>query len=634
MADLYASYPFEPGGGGGGGGSVSSVGLEDDSNTPIYSVSGSPVTTNGTISIILNDQDANLIFAGPASGSANEPSFRPLVAADLPLVFGNLTDAGTDGIIITGGSGAVIGAGTSIAQHVADSSNNGYLSAADWITFNNKGSGSVTSVSLSVPSFLSVAGSPVTTSGTLAVTLSGTALPVTSGGTSLTTLTANNVILGNGTSAPNFVAPSTSGNLLTSNGTTWISSAPATSGTVTSVALTMPAIFSVAGSPVTSSGTLAVTLAAETANTVWAGPTSGGAATPTFRALVAADLPSSAVTSIGAFNNTSTANGLDITSQVLTLHAADGTNPGAVSTTTQTFAGDKTFSGVVSAANIIDSGLTATTSVYANASKQLTSVAVNATTTPALLNQQNSGVPAFNVFMNSGGTVPLPNGKFVRVAGSNLPTGNNDLYTCPANKRAMVLASTAYNASAGTITVFEQVKISGTYYNLTQPIGAGTGVITSSGATAYVLEANEILSVNTATTAGLNIWYAVYEFDNTAALKTVKLTSFINGDNTLYTVPAGKTAFIIDLIGQGNSPSTAGFIYFQKSGGTINLSVNVVNSGGSPASTNLIKPTTSINQSTRTLILGSITLGAGDFINVNSGSTNGTQIFWANILEL
>ena len=52
-------------------------------------------------------------------------------------------------------------------------------------------------------------------------------LGVANGGTGATTLTANNVILGNGTSAPSFVAPSTSGNLLTSNGTTWASTAPA-----------------------------------------------------------------------------------------------------------------------------------------------------------------------------------------------------------------------------------------------------------------------------------------------------------------------------------------------------------------------------------------------------------------------
>jgi len=59
--------------------------------------------------------------------------------------------------------------------------------------------GTVTSVAMTVPSFLSVSGSPITTSGTLAVSLSGTALPVANGGTGATTLTG--YVKGNGTSA-------------------------------------------------------------------------------------------------------------------------------------------------------------------------------------------------------------------------------------------------------------------------------------------------------------------------------------------------------------------------------------------------------------------------------------------------
>ncbi len=51
----------------------------------------------------------------------------------------------------------------------------------------------------------------------------GSVLAVSGGGTGLSTLTANNVILGNGTSSPTFVAPGTTGNVLTSNGTTWAS---------------------------------------------------------------------------------------------------------------------------------------------------------------------------------------------------------------------------------------------------------------------------------------------------------------------------------------------------------------------------------------------------------------------------
>jgi hypothetical protein len=59
----------------------------------------------------------------------------------------------------------------------------------------------------------------------LATDVTGT-LPVANGGTGAASLTANNVLLGNGTSALQVVAPGTTGNVLTSNGTTWTSAAP------------------------------------------------------------------------------------------------------------------------------------------------------------------------------------------------------------------------------------------------------------------------------------------------------------------------------------------------------------------------------------------------------------------------
>jgi len=112
--------------------------------------------------------------------------------------------------------------------------------AATWQT---PAPGGVTSVAATVPSVFSIAGSPITTSGTLAISYSGTALPVANGGTNLT-------------------AVGSSGNVLTSNGTTWTSTAPATSGTVTSVAQSFTGgLISVAGSPITSTGTLALTVA-------------------------------------------------------------------------------------------------------------------------------------------------------------------------------------------------------------------------------------------------------------------------------------------------------------------------------------------------------------------------------------
>jgi len=58
-----------------------------------------------------------------------------------------------------------------------------------------------------------------------AITL-GTALPIASGGTGAATFTANKVLVGTGTSAFQVVAQGSNGNVLTSNGTTWASTAP------------------------------------------------------------------------------------------------------------------------------------------------------------------------------------------------------------------------------------------------------------------------------------------------------------------------------------------------------------------------------------------------------------------------
>lgn len=58
----------------------------------------------------------------------------------------------------------------------------------------------------------------------LSTGITGT-LSAANGGTGQTSLTANNVILGNGTSGVQFVAPGTNGNVLTSNGTSWVSQA-------------------------------------------------------------------------------------------------------------------------------------------------------------------------------------------------------------------------------------------------------------------------------------------------------------------------------------------------------------------------------------------------------------------------
>ena len=122
----------------------------------------------------------------------------------------------------------------------------------------DEGGGTVTSVALTVPTGLTVSGSPITTSGTFTVSWSsGYQGYTTSEATKLSGIAAG---------------------------------ATANTGTVTSVALSLPSIFSVSGSPVTGSGTLTGSLANQTANKVLASP-NGSTGAPTFRALVVADIP-------------------------------------------------------------------------------------------------------------------------------------------------------------------------------------------------------------------------------------------------------------------------------------------------------------------------------------------------------
>ena len=286
MSGTFASYPIQGGGGGGGSGTVTSVALLDASSTPIYTITGSPVTTAGTLTFTFKTQSANLVLAGPTTGAAAQPGFRSLVAGDLPSG-GNLTDAGTDGITVTGGTGAVLGSGTSLSQHVADTTHNGYLSSTDWNSFSGKGSGSVTSVGVSGGSTgLTTSGGPVTTSGT--ITLGGT-LAIGSGGTgqataplafdALSPITTTGDLIYSSSGTTNARLPiGSGGNVLTVSGGVPAWSAPATSGTVTSVGVSGGTTgLTTSGGPITTAGTitLAGTLAIGSGGT---GQSTGAAA--------------------------------------------------------------------------------------------------------------------------------------------------------------------------------------------------------------------------------------------------------------------------------------------------------------------------------------------------------------------
>ena len=142
---------------------------------------------------------------------------------------------------------------------------------ADDVTVRNKIGGTPSGASVTVPagrSFL------IFNTGTDVVAAQNYT-PVSAGGTGQSTLTANNVILGNGTSPVQFVAPGASGSVLRSNGTTWESGGVPAAGSNTQVQ------FNASGSLTGSSGFTFNSATGTVTATTFSGALNGNASTAT-----------------------------------------------------------------------------------------------------------------------------------------------------------------------------------------------------------------------------------------------------------------------------------------------------------------------------------------------------------------
>jgi hypothetical protein len=165
-------------------------------------------------------------------------------------------------------------------------------------------------------------------------------LGIANGGTgeNITNLVAGAVLFTDGTHLVLQTTQGTPGQVLTSDGANAPYWATVTgTGTVTSVGLAMPSIFNVTGSPITIAGTLTASLANQNANVVFAGPTNGAAAAPTFRALVNADVPTTLTgkTISGSDNTLSNIGNSSLTNSSLTI----GTTNIALGATSLTLGG-------------------------------------------------------------------------------------------------------------------------------------------------------------------------------------------------------------------------------------------------------------------------------------------------------
>lgn len=197
------------------------VGTINTNNTIAYNL---PTTTTANTAVTLAGLNVTQTFGATQSFAAINAS-----AAINFSTSGSNVSIGSNQVapLLTLGGPAQTGTMT-VGQSNATQTTNiqaGATVAAATKTLNigtNGVSGSFTNITLG-----SANGTTVTINGNVSLV---NTLAVGSGGTGLNSLTNNSVMLGNATSAVKFVAPGTTGNVLTSNGTTWTSATPAATG--------------------------------------------------------------------------------------------------------------------------------------------------------------------------------------------------------------------------------------------------------------------------------------------------------------------------------------------------------------------------------------------------------------------
>jgi hypothetical protein len=228
----------------------------------------------------------------------------------------------------------------------------------------------------------------------------------------------------------------------------------------------------------------------------------------------------------------------------------------------------------------------------------------------------------------------LTNPKYVSGFQNVTSTGNVSLYTVPSNRRAIYFGYSGYNYNAGSSSNYAIFNSSSTWFQASTVTSTSTvTTIQKQLIVPYVGEAGEQFGINVSAQP-FNVWPFIIEFDNTNGLKSSKLLTVANGDNTIYTVTSGKTGML--LTSQNPQSSAAILAYFNGSGSSRTTKLNIVPNGGSAGATNLYGAAATVSTGTfwnSPSIQNSISMNAGDFVSFNTNASTATQYAWVTALE-
>lgn len=243
---------------------------------------------------------------------------------------------------------------------------------------------------------------------------------------------------------------------------------------------------------------------------------------------------------------------------------------------------------------------------------------------------QLASVPSSGLY----GIAKTPNGRWIGIIDSfTTAYTTKNLYGCPLGKRCGVGVINIMNNTGTPDSFYYYVKVGSTINRLTSWTTVSGNFTLNVG---FIMEGGDTLGMY-ATRGSTAVTPVIYQWDTAGSnLKTVRIFGMSTGQNTVYTCPAGKVAYLTPNVYGIPAPSTgqainnAISIFF---GVSTSANVYVVPQGQSATTNTLLWPTGVIGANVRHNISNNGVLPSGASVIYNVTSGDPTIHGWVNVIE-